>query len=171
MDQNKRPSLYLLERCQELAKVLDFFLEVRRMPLPLDERLIVFLTQMGFWEWELDNLIYAFTSFAERSRAWENDSGPSMAESLRMRGLPVRFSAVRDIKVKRHARAERMRQVVAPVEELNRLIAVWNGLLDLCEERVLESAEDRKRDASLGANVLTDLSKFRKVPLPIPTDA
>jgi hypothetical protein len=171
MDQRKRPSLYLLERCQELSRVLDFFHEVRRVPLGLDERLVVFLTQMGFWEWELDNIIYAFNSFAERSRAWDNDSGSSMAESLKARGLPVRFSAVKNIKVNRHNRAERMRQVIAPIEELNRVIGVWNDLLDLCEERVMQSAEERKRDANLGANVLTDLAQFRKTPLPIPAES
>jgi hypothetical protein len=171
MNQHKRPSIYLQERCVELARVLDFFLETQGGRIPaIDERLVVFLTQLGFWEWELDNLIYAFTSFEERSRAWENDSGPSMAESLRMRGIPVRFSAVKNIRVKRRARAERVRQVVAPVEELNRVINMWNRLLDVCEERVLLPADERNRAADLGANVLPDLVRFRKVPLPAPVD-
>jgi hypothetical protein len=171
MDQHKRPSVYLQERCAELGRVLDFFLVVHRGQMPgIDERLVVFLAQLGFWEWELDNLVFAFTTFAERARAWESDNGHALAEGLKARGLPVRFAAVKNVKGKRLARAERVRQVVAPVAELNRVIAMWNALLALCEERVLLPAEERAELAALGAGVLPDLSKYRRAPLPVPAD-
>jgi hypothetical protein len=68
-NREKRPSVYLVERSQELGRVLYFFLAPHEGRTPgLDERLVVFLAQLGFWEWELDNLIYAFTTFAERMR-------------------------------------------------------------------------------------------------------
>jgi hypothetical protein len=74
VDQNRRPSLYLEERCEGLARVLDFFLAPHRSRAPgPKEMLIVFLSQLGFWEWELDNLIYAFTTFDERATAWEHE--------------------------------------------------------------------------------------------------
>ena len=171
MDHQKRPSVYLLERCTELGRVLDFFLEAHNSQLPaLDERLVVFLAQMGFWEWEVDNLVYAFSTFSERSRAWVNESGPALAEGLKLRGLPVRFAVVKNLKVKRQARAERARQVVAPVMELNRVLDSWNRLLGACEERVLLPAPKREELVALGAGVLPDLSRFRKTPLPLPPD-
>ena len=83
VDQQKRPSVYFLERCQELGRVLDFFLAPQQGQSPgLNERLVVFLSQISFWEWELDNLIYAFTSFAERARAWEHEGGVGIANEL-----------------------------------------------------------------------------------------
>jgi hypothetical protein len=167
-DQQKRPSVYLVERCQELGRVLDFFLAPHQGQTPaLDERLVVFLAQIGFWEWELDNLSYAFTSFAERSTAWEHESGYGIANELKARGILVRLSAVKDFRDKRVARAERRRRVVAPTRELNRVIGIWNALLDACEERVLVPRADRERAVELGAQLLADLSRFRKAPLAV----
>lgn len=162
MEREQRPSAYLVERCQGLGRVFDFFLAPHNGGVPaLDERLVIFLVQLDFWDWELDNLIHAFTTFAGRSRAWENASGHALAQGLQARGLPVRFAAVKDLRDKRQARAGR-RQVVAPVAELNRVIAAWNGLLSACEARVMTPAAERRRDAELGAQVLADLSGFRK---------
>jgi hypothetical protein len=169
MDQNRRPSVYLEERCENLAQVLEFFLGPHRGQSPaIDEMLVVFLSQLGFWEWELDNLIYAFSTFDERSQAWEHENGLGMANALRTQGILVRFSAVKNLKAKRQARAGRRREVFAPVEHLNRLIQRWNALLDLCEERVLVDIEEREEAVELGAQLLPDLSKFRKSPLPEP---
>ena len=74
MDQNRRPSVYLQERAEDLWRVLDFFAAPHRGQAPAREMLVVFLSQLSFWEWELDNLIYAFTTFEERhslgAREW-----------------------------------------------------------------------------------------------------
>ena len=84
MDQNRRPSVYLQERAEDLGRVLDFFLAPHRGQAPgPKEILVVFLSQLGFWEWELDNLIYAFTTFRERATAWEHENGFGMANALR----------------------------------------------------------------------------------------
>lgn len=171
MDHQKRPSLYLLERCKEVGDVLEFFSATKNAGLPAhEERLVVFLTQLGFWDWELENLLFACTSFAERARAWESTSGPAMAESLKLRGMPVQFAAVKNIKTKRVARMERTRQVVAPMAELNRVIGVWNELLTLCEERVLIPPDERQKLIALGANLLPDLSRYRKALIDISAD-
>jgi hypothetical protein len=167
-DQQKRPSVYLQERCQGLGRVLDFFLAPHQGQSPgLDERLVIFLSQIGFWEWELDNLIYAFTSFAERARAWEHQSGLGMANELQSRGILVRLPAVKDLKAKRQDRAQRVRWVVAPAEELNKVLFLWNSLLAACEQRVLVPAEERERALALGAQVFPNLSRFRKTLLPV----
>jgi hypothetical protein len=163
VDQQKRPSVYLLERCRELGRVMDFFLAPNQGRTPgLNERLIVFLSQLDFWQWELDNLVYAFTTFSERACAWEHESGIGIANELRTRGILVEVAAVKDLKRKRQARAERQWRVVAPVQELNAVIALWNQVLDACEDRVLVPLEERQRAIALGAQVLPDLSGFRK---------
>jgi hypothetical protein len=172
VDRNRRPSVYLEERCENLARVLDFFLAPHRGQSPgIDEMLIIFLSQMNFWDWELDNLIYAFAGFEERSTAWDHQNGRGIANALSTQGIWVRNEAVAGLKEKRQARVGRTRQVYAPVDQLNRVIGQWNHLLQLCEQRVLVPPSERQEAVSLGAQLLPDLSRFRKTPLPEPTPA
>lgn len=167
MDQNRRPSVYLQERAEDLWRVLDFFAAPHRGQAPSErEMLVVFLSQLSFWEWELDNLIYAFTTFEERATAWEHESGVGMANALRTKGIWVQMVAVKDLKLKRQARSSRQREVFAPVASLNKVISQWNDLLELCEQRVLIPQEEREAAIRSGAQLLPDLAKFRKTLLP-----
>jgi len=167
MDQNRRPSVYLQERTENFGQVLDFFLAPHRGQSPgPKEILVVFLSQLGFWEWELDNLIYAFTSFDERVTAWEHENGFGLANALRTKGIWVQTAAVKNLKLKRQARSGRRRSVYAPTESLNKVIEQWNELLGLCEERVLIPMDEREEALKSGAWLLADLSRFRKALLP-----
>src|SRR5262245_44105229 len=171
MDQNKRPSVYLQERCDSVEQALTFFLEAHHgQSTGMDERLVVFLSQLAFWEWEVDNLVYAFTSFAERARAWTHTNSYGLAEALRTRGLLLRPAVVVKLKEKRQARPDRRGGVFAPVARLNQVLARWNQLLDLCEERLLAPVEERQEALRLGAAVEPDLSRWRKEPLPAPAE-
>ncbi len=143
MDQHRRPSVYVQERAEALGRVFDFFTAPHRGQAPgAKELLVVFLAQLDFWEWELDNLVYAFTAFGERAAAWEHENGFGLANALRTRGIWVRAATVRGLKLKRQARSGRRSRVVAPVAALNRVLVQWNGLLAACEERVLIPAEE-----------------------------
>jgi hypothetical protein len=167
LDQHRRPSVYLQERAEDLGRVLDFFMAPHRGQSPgAREMLVVFLSQLGFWDWELDNLIYAFTTFEERATAWEHENGFGIANALRTKGIWVQTAAVKDLKLKRQARSGKHRRVYAPVESLNKVIEQWNALLGLCEQSVLVPPEERQAAILWGAQVLPDLSKFRKSLLP-----
>ncbi len=167
VDQNRRPSIYLQERAEDLWRVLDFFTAPHRGQAPgAKEMLVVFLSQLGFWEWELDNLIYAFSTFEERATAWEHENGVGIANALRSKGIWIQLGAVKNLKLKRQARSGRQREVFAPVASLNRLISQWNDLLGLCEQWVLIPPAERDAAIQSGAQVMPDLSKFRKALLP-----
>jgi len=167
VDQNRRPSIYLQERAEDLGRVLDFFTAPHRGQAPgAKEMLVVFLSQLGFWEWELDNLIYAFSTFDERATAWEHENGVGIANALRSKGIWIQLGAVKNLKLKRRARSGRQREVFAPVASLNRLISQWNDLLGLCEQWVLIPPAERDAAIQSGAQVMPDLSKFRKANLP-----
>jgi hypothetical protein len=166
VDQNRRPSIYLQERAEDLARVLDFFTAPHRGQAPgYKEMLIIFLSQLGFWEWELDNLIYAFTTFEERATAWEHENGFGIANALRTKGIWVQTAAAKKIKIRRQARSGH-RRVFAPVASLNKLISQWNDLLRFCEEGVLIPPKEREIALQSGAQLMPDLSKYRKAPLP-----
>lgn len=166
MDQLRRPSIYLQERAEGLGRVLEFFLAPQRGQSPgPKEMLVVFLAQLGFWEWELDNLVYAFQTFAERAEAWEHENGFGIANALKTRGLWVQTAAVKDFKARRQARASRKHAVFAPIQSLNQVNAQWNELLELCEQRVLIAGEERALALVSGVQMLPDLAPFRKAPL------
>ena len=102
MDQNRRPSVYLQERADDLWRAFEFFTAPHRGQSPgAKEMLVVFLSQLGFWEWELDNLIYAFTTFEERATAWEHENGFGIANAagaVRGRQGDERFQWVRGLR-------------------------------------------------------------------------
>ena len=167
VDHNRRPSVYLQERAEEFGRVLEFFSAPHHGQGPgSKERLVVFLTQLGFWDWELENLIYAYSSFEERVTAWEHDNGFGLANALRTKGLWIRTTAVKDLKFKRQAREGKRREVFAPVPSLNNVIAQWNDLLTRCEEQVLITAEEREVAIQSGVDLVSDLEKYRKPLLP-----
>ena len=163
MEREKRPSVYLEEKCDALLRVMDFFaVAPTAFGQTMVERMVVFLSQIDFWDWELDNVIYSFVTFADRAKAWEYQTGSGLADALHSRGILVRVGAVKDLKHKRQARSGKAPRVVAPTRRLNEVIVRWNHLLEACEDRVLVPPEERRRAVEFGAQVLPDLSRYRK---------
>jgi hypothetical protein len=171
----ERPSVYLEEKCEGLEKVIDFFLSSKGGLLkPADEKLLVFLHQIDFWDWEIENLIFSFDNFEERSRAWETTGGIAAYLNNRF-GILVKNKTADRVELDRRYREVRRRykewwnpdaakknEVYAPWEKLVKVVDKWNQLITLCEERVLVAEKHRKTAADLGAQVLPNLDKFRK---------
>lgn len=156
----ERPSAYLEEKCITLEKVLDFFLLTQGSYLTtVNERLLSFLTQLTFWEWEIDNLMFSFASFQERSKAWDFEKG--LVEGLQTKGILVQRHLFKDLKEKRR-RKKGVTRVVAPFAHLNKVIEKWNRLLKASEERILLPRSELERVSSFGAQTLLDLSRFRR---------
>lgn len=183
-----RPSQYLVDKIVTLRKVLEFFgKESGDYMRTINERLVIFLAQMDFWDWEIENLIFSFDTFDERSRAWE--SSGHVSSHLNKQGIVVRDKVLAELAehnwwreqrtvrprlVNHKTKAGRRRKgaevieygpvekvrTVAPVEELNRLIIQWNILVDTCEKRLLSRQAENM--ARLGADVLKNLDKFKK---------
>jgi hypothetical protein len=170
VDYNKRPSVYLVEKCETLQTVLNFFLnEDATHGRTANEKLLVFLLQLDFWEWEVDNLIYSFESFATRAASWEHENAYGFVNVLKNRGIAVNIQALGNLKGRRQDRAKWASRVIAPTESLNNVLAKWNELITRCEERILVPKTERSKMAEWGIELLPDLSRFRKQ-LP-PTDA
>lgn len=148
---SERPSQYLVEKCQSFHKVLDFFLG------PDKERRVSFVSQIGFWEWELDTLIYSVTSFEERSKVWEVMS--SAEDALRQQGIVLKRGVLEGTRYNKKMRVKYGTKITAPIATLNEVIERWNQLLDVCENLLPDNLE---KAVELGANVLTSLKKYRK---------
>ena len=152
---NERPSVYLLRKAEALYEALHFFDNSN------DHR-IRFLAQIEFWEWEVENLIYSFESFEERSAIWCRPD--AILRSLAAHGVSARSKVVRQLEANRrwiawYARIES--PVRAPIEALAQVIEVWNGLLKACERSLFNPRV--KEAIELGAHFVADLSKYRKV--------
>ncbi len=102
-----------------------------------------------------------------------------MLACLTKQGFQVRNGLLRDLdysrdrrnypirpKINKKGEVEYVRHkdggVVAPVNNLNKVIKKWNDLLDLCEEDVLAPKKLLESAVQLGAQVLVNLDKYRK---------
>ena len=169
---DKRPSVYLEEKCQCLEKVLDFFLSPKgSFHKPVNEKLLVFLYQLDFWDWEMANLLFSFDNFDERSKAWIENRGMS-EYILHHFSILVKQGKWEeyDRSLDRDIRNYTEKPVVAPWELLRNVIEKWNLLLNQCEERIMQSEETMQNAIKLGAQILPNLNKYKKE-LPCPCTA
>ena len=63
MDLPTRPSNYLAAKADALSQVITFF----KKHDGTAHLLAVFLAQIDFWHWEMENLIFSFDTFEERA--------------------------------------------------------------------------------------------------------
>jgi len=161
----ERPSVYLLQKTQSLKDAIDFFFADKKANANANENRLVFLAQLDFWDWEMENLIFSFDTFNDRSKDWENSADP-ISYHLSKLNIKVKYKRIERLKIERrdggaysYAVSHKM-AVIAPVDALNALIDRWNDLLSLCEEKMLDA--NVKNAVKMGANLLTDLSKYKR---------
>ncbi len=154
-----KPSVYLVEKCETFSNVLGYFLAAKgSYKKPINEKLLVFLAQIDWWDWEIENLIFSFDNFVERSKLWKT-MGDLPEKVFKDFGVMVNPKVGDKIIYDRAYRVEP--EIVAPWEDLNVVIDKWNRLVAYCEERLLADEKVRKSAVDLGAGV-RDLSKYKK---------
>jgi hypothetical protein len=150
-----RTSFYLTRKAEALLGVLRFFHEPRS---PLHRRL-QFLAQSDFWEWEIDNLIYSFTNFQERSKTWR--SSDRAIRKLGALGVVVDAKVARKVRWRlEHWQHKDATRRVAPVEMLKEVIDVWNSLVD--EVEALLVAPMRENAEKWNIQTVTSLRHLKK---------
>lgn len=157
-----KSSLYLQGKCECLEKVINFFLSNGGgFCRTVKDKRAVFLSQIDFWDWEMDELCYSVESFKERSKAW--DSMSTMRECLAKAGLPVKATILHEIETNRVWNNWRINnKTVAPVNALDKVITKWNKLLTICEETLLIDNKEYLAIASMGVQFVKNLDKYRK---------
>lgn len=143
----QRPSQFLQLRIDNLAGTLTFF--SRR-----EEHKVAFLLQIDFWDWEMDEMIYAVGNFSEREKAWRV-SGRTADEILRSQGLILKKRVRID-----YGPAVQTSEIAAPSADLAKLIAAWNDLISACNE--LLDSNQTEQTLKVGGKALRNLSKYRK---------
>ena len=161
--EKEKPSVYLAGKCECLAKVVEYFANNSGgFCRSLKDKRTTFLSQIDFWDWEMDELIYSVESFTERSKAWE--SSGTMKECLAKLGIPVDPAIVYKIESDRgwNIYALGKNQVVAPVEALNNVIKKWNKLVKLCEDTLLMERKEVISLGEMGCQLIQNLDKYKK---------
>lgn len=146
-----------------MAKVVDFFLSNNGgYHRSVKDKRTVFLSQIDFWDWEMDELCYSVNSFSDRSQAWE--SCATMRDSLGKLGIPVDPAVVYKIESDRgwNTYFTGKNQVVPPTDVLNDVIKKWNKLLKVCEDTLLMDRKEILSLTEMGCQFVKNLDKYRK---------
>lgn len=157
-----RPSIYLESKCNALCGAIDFFTGETCIVHSRRRRKLIFLAQIEFWDWEMDELIYSCTSFKERAEAWQSGA-EDLDKLLRVKGIVIPVGVFHDISWWREVRNSD--DVVAPLKQLNYVIERWNKLLDLCVSTVFDKNIEKKKE-QFGLQALSNLDKFKKKIVP-----
>jgi hypothetical protein len=144
---NERPSRFLKSRIENFAEALQIF-------IPMPQRQVAFLLQIDFWDWEMDEILYAVASFGEREKAWRL-SGRTADELLGSQGILLRSKSR-----KSYGAAVQVTKVVAPTDEIRSLVGQWNDLIGRCEG--LLDREEIEQTLLAGGKAVADLSKYLK---------
>lgn len=153
--QSNQTSFYLVQRAQALLAALQFF----AAPGVGTRRLLQFLAQSDFWEWELDNLIYSFTNLADRQRTWLSTS--ATIEKLGKLDIALNAKMVRKISwTQSRWKVRHGERRVAPVQLLAEVLAIWSQLLDAAEATFI--APMRENAQKWNINMRHDLNSLRR---------
>lgn len=144
---NQRPSLFLEQRIACFAVTLAFFSRQTQFK-------VAFLLQLDFWDWEMDEILYAVANFSEREKAWRV-SGHTAGEMLVAGGIHLKNRAIGS-----YGPSKQSHRVIAPQDDLAKLVTRWNDLLSECE-RMLDPNTIAQM-AKTGGKALQDLTKYRK---------
>lgn len=157
---NERTSVFLESRVAQLRQVVAFFAD--KPGAAGTRRLLVFLTQLEFWNWEFDCLRHAAEGFAGRALGWRTPAS-GVEAGLVESGFRVKRHVLAEVREELREHGGSVASVFVPRKQFNALVAEWNALLaraeDLFDERRLVD------ELATGASLKTDLAAYRKQPL------
>ena len=157
---NERTSVFLESRVTQLRQVVEFF--SAKSGAAGTRRLLVFLTQIEFWNWEFDCLRYAAEGFAGRAVGWRTPPS-GVEEGLIELGFRVKRHALDAVKDELRTQPSSVASVSVPRKQYDALVVEWNGLLTRAQDLFDEGRITH--DVGTGASIKADLAGYRKRPL------
>lgn len=160
-----KESKYLVTKIEAFDLAFKFF-STRSARRGVDEKMMIFLANIDFWDWEIENLIYSVANFEDRSKAFETLD--DLLSGIMKKGFILKRSKLEDIKYTRR-REKRYLQyfkcafknpVVAPVGLMNQVIEDWNEFLTRIEKRLMSNTAKSFED--WGESMKANLSAYKK---------
>ena len=157
-----RTSQYLDGKAQNLRSALLFFTSKDK-----EERLITFLDQIDFWDWEMAELLYSYSNFEERAAAFESTHPGERASAFGLMVNPKKSASVQQDRRWDnwlHVRYGRPAATAmeAPTNSLSETLAVWDALLTEAEKMLVSDKMLVTAKAAGVENVSNKLDKYRK---------
>ena len=151
-----KKSQYLINKCENISTTLNFFRGVNTH-VSGKERRMVFLAQLDYWDWEMDELIFSFETFDERAKAWK---ARGLRNGITKQGFMIQESVLRNIEHDRRWYDDHI-EVISPWEDLNKVITQWNELLSFCEDTLFDKNGSKKVE-KFGMIAVINLDKYQK---------
>lgn len=146
----ERNSEYLLNKCKNLQNSLTYF-TLGDSKTRAEIRRIIFLAQIDFWDWEIEELIFSFQNWKIRSKAWEGCTA-EIFKMLKDNNISLKLNEMSSIDywVKNryydiNSKYNEVEVVIPPKEELLKTINIYNNLLILCEKEINETLDKYKK--------------------------
>jgi hypothetical protein len=166
-----RNSVYLEQKAQTLQQALRFFTD-SGVGQSREERLLAFLDQIDFWDWEVESLRFSFQNFAQRAQAFATAVPGDRAAT---HGILVKVTKAQDVGRERRYDAAMTKRwgrwsgtekvsVVSPEEALAATLTTWHELLTAAEKTVMAPPAVVANGVKAGVTTFQpDLSRYRKV--------
>ncbi len=156
-----RVSQYLLTKIENLEQVIAFFSKSKW-------RRLVFLLQIDFWDWEMDEVIYSYDNFEKRKESWSIPPDSLEATLRKLRYICdfdtlKQLAGANELFAKMSAEDGQTDTVVPPAEQMERLLQKWNDLLMLVQDTILDRKRAKQVNLS-GGHAVTNLRKYAKSP-------
>ena len=120
-----RSSSYLYQKIENLSGTIKFFEQNAHAR-------ILFLSQIDFWSWEVDELIFSVSNFEERKKDWLTDP-QVLLDKLVEEGYCIDLSDNVSSMLRYMKGSAEYRNYDTPWADLEVLIDKWNDLLRLVE--------------------------------------
>lgn len=153
---SEKTSIFLKERVAVLRQALSFFAG-NKSNIPSYTRKCIFMSQIDFWDFEMDSLIYCFDSFEQRQRQWSHIG--SLHERMEKNNIIVNSKTIK--KLYENTIYNPHKPITAPIEDLNSLIDFWNEIIINCE-KLIDLNKIKSIDNCNGSSYLKNLDKFKK---------
>jgi len=149
-----KTSKYLEERIESFRKIIDFFKNGS------NEQKIIFLAQIDFWDWEMENLIFSISNFRDRAKAWRGTDILKMLEDNRIKLKDSDFNRLRiDRRWQEFYGREygEPASISAPIADMNDVVNEWNKFLEIVNKKIISEKEIKLYNLKVD-----DITKYKK---------
>lgn len=116
-----KESKYLTRKIEAFDMAFKFFF-VKSREINATEKMLIFLANINFLDWEMENLIYFIINFEDRSKSFE--SYDDVLSKIIKNGFLIKKSKIEDLKRDRRWKNKSKHftnksKVVAPIDKMN----------------------------------------------------
>lgn len=134
-----RSSIFLCELCETFYTALNFFRTSNKFSDA--EKGLIFIAQIDFWDFQIENLIYAFDSFQERQEDWVNFD--SIVDKIKKKDLIVRTEHLQNVKNARYWKNQN-KALNEPKDLFLKTVTLYNDIIDKYSYLLINKKQEKQ---------------------------